>query len=299
MQADQHGGLRPGSIQLVDGGTLDLRPVVVVGATGKTGRAVAEALLARRVPVRAAVRAGREAAAPAGTTPVAIDLATGSGLAVAFDGARAAYHLAPNVHPDEVGIARRVADVAGVTGLPRLVFHSVLRPDDARMPHHLRKAEAEALLRDAVGDRLVVLRPAAYHQNLVAQARSGMLAVPVLARRPVHQRRPRRRRAGGRGRPPRRPHRPDPRPRRPGGAHDAADDRGGGDRPGPPGERHADLVGAVADRPGAALTEQARHDLAAMFTAYDDGGLVGDTSVLPGLLGRAPVTWTTCVSQTR
>ena len=63
-------------------------------------------------------------------------------------------------------------------GLERLVFHSVLHPDDARMPHHLRKAEAEAVLREALGERLTVLRPAAYHQNLVAQARSGMLAVP-------------------------------------------------------------------------------------------------------------------------
>ncbi len=43
-------------------------PVLVMGASGKTGRAVAAALLARAVPVRAAVRPGREAAAPAGTT---------------------------------------------------------------------------------------------------------------------------------------------------------------------------------------------------------------------------------------
>ena len=46
------------------------------------------------------------------------------------------------------------------------------------MPHHLRKAEAEAVLRDALGERVTVLRPAAYHQNLVAQALSGMLPVP-------------------------------------------------------------------------------------------------------------------------
>ena len=32
-------------------------PVLVIGATGKTGRAVARALLARGVPVRAAARA--------------------------------------------------------------------------------------------------------------------------------------------------------------------------------------------------------------------------------------------------
>jgi hypothetical protein len=48
--------------------------------------------------------------------------------------------------------------------------------------------------------------------------------------------------------------------------------------------------------PGAALTDQARHDLTAMFTAYDDGGLVGDPTVLQHLLGRAPTTWLTRVS---
>jgi hypothetical protein len=33
-----------------------------------------------------------------------------------------------------------------------------------------------------------------------------------------------------------------------------------------------------------------------MFTAYDDGGLVGDPTVLQHLLGRAPTTWLTRVS---
>ena len=157
----------------VDGGS-----VLVIGATGKTGRAVSAALLARGVPVRAAVRAGRESAAPAGTVPVVVDLMTGQGLAAALEGARAAYHLAPNMHPDEMGIARLVAEAATSTGLLRLVFHSVLQPDDPRMPHHTRKAEAEVVLREGLGERLTVLRPAAYHQNLTGQAHAGMLRVP-------------------------------------------------------------------------------------------------------------------------
>lgn len=68
------------------------RPVFVVGAGGKTGQAVTRALVARGVPVRTAD----------------VDLVTGRGLDEALDGVRAVYHLAPNVHPDEVGIARRV-----------------------------------------------------------------------------------------------------------------------------------------------------------------------------------------------
>ena len=94
-------------------------PVLVIGATGKTGRAVARALLARGVPVRAAARAGRADAVLGGTTPVAVDLETGAGLDAALDGIRAVYHLAPNVHPDEVAMAARMADAAAAAGTPR------------------------------------------------------------------------------------------------------------------------------------------------------------------------------------
>jgi uncharacterized protein YbjT (DUF2867 family) len=271
-------------------------PVLVVGATGKTGRAVSAALLARGVPVRAAVRPGREGAAPAGTTAVPVDLDTGQGLAAALDGARAAYHLAPNVHPDEVGMAARVASAATAAGLPRLVFHSVLHPDDARMPHHQRKAEAEGLLRDALGERVTVLRPAAYHQNLVAQARSGMLSVPYSVDAPFTN------------------------VDLADVAEVAADALGGAhagltlDLAGPEvlttrqlAERAAVALGhPVSDMrmpletwlsgPGAPLAEQARHDLAAMFAAYDEGGLTGDPAVLPALLGRPPTTWLACLS---
>ena len=268
-----------------------------VGATGKTGRAVCAALAAAGVPVRAAVRAGREPAAPAGTTPVVVDLATGQGLAAALDGARSAYHLAPNMHPDEVGIAARVAATASDVGLERLVFHSVLHPDDARMPHHLRKAEAEAVLRRALGERLTVLRPAAYHQNLVAQALVGMLRVPYSVDAPftnvdladVAE-----------------------------VAADALLGAHGGltlDLSGPEvltTSQLAEQAAAVLRRevrservsmqqwragPGAGLGEQARDDLTAMFAAYDDSGLTGDPTVLAGVLGHAATTWVTCLSK--
>ncbi|HET7823075.1 MAG TPA: NmrA family NAD(P)-binding protein [Ornithinibacter sp.] len=279
-------------VDAVDGG-----PVLVVGATGKTGRAVSAALLERRVAVRAAVRPGREWAAPAGSTPVAVDLVTGVGLESALEGVRAAYHLAPNMHPDEVGIARRVASAASATGVALLAFHSVLHPDDPRMPHHLRKAEAEGVLREALGERLTVLRPAAYHQNLLGQAEAGMLSVPYSLDAPFTNV----------------------------DLADVADvaadallgaHRGATlDLAGPEvlttrqmtEEAAAALGRPVSDThislaewlsgPGAGLSDQAQHDLAAMFTAYDEGGLVGDPSVLPELLGRAPTTWATRVSR--
>ena len=266
-------------------------PVLVIGATGKTGRAVAAALVGRGLPVRAAVRAGREAAAPPGTTPLVVDLETGQGLGAALHGAGAAYHLAPNVHPDEVGIAERVAGAAASVDLPRLVFHSVLHPDDGRMPHHVRKAEAEEVLRDVLGGRVTVLRRAAYHQNLVAQARSGLLSVPYSLDAPFTN------------------------VDLADVADVAADALGGAhagatlDLAGPEtlttremamratrALRHPVQVGQITldewlTGPGSALTDQARHDLAAMFAAYDDGGLVGDPDGLAALRGRTPTTW--------
>jgi NAD(P)H dehydrogenase (quinone) len=271
--------------------TDDARPVLVVGATGKTGRAVSAALLRRGVPVRGAVRRGRDRAAPTGTTPVAVDLLTGQGLQAALGGVRAAYHLAPNVHPDEVGIARRVAEAAVAAGLPLLVYHCVLHPHDARMPHHLRKAEAEALLRMALGERVTVLRPAAYQQNLIAQARAGMLAVPYSLDAPFTN-----------------------------VDLDDVAEVAANALLGAHGGQTLDLAGPevlttrqmteaaaaalgrpVSDAriplsqwlsgPGAALPDHARRDLAAMFTAYDDGGLVGDRAPLAAALGRPPTRW--------
>ncbi|HET9021649.1 MAG TPA: NmrA family NAD(P)-binding protein [Ornithinibacter sp.] len=281
---------RPGP---ADGHVADRRPVLVVGATGKTGRAVCAALVARGVRVRAAVRPGREDAAPPGTEAVPVDLAQGQGLEATLDGTRAAYHLAPNVHPDEVGIARRVGIAASAVGLPRLVFHSVLHPDDQRMPHHLRKAEAERVLHDLLPGRVVVLRPAAYHQNLLAQALAGVITVPYsldapfstvdvddvgeVAARILLE---------------------------PGREDDATHDLAGPEVLttrqmgrvattvlGRPVEVHRTTVASWREGPGAPLPASARDDLAAMFAAYDDGGLVGDPAELATLLGRVPTTW--------
>ena len=56
---------------------------------------------------------------------------------------------------------------------------------------------------------------------------------------------------------------------------------------------HAERV-TLADwaaGPAAALPEQARADLVAMFRAYDATGLVGRSDELTELLGRTPTTW--------
>lgn len=270
-----------------------LNEVLVIGAAGKTGRAVTRALLERGVGVRAAVRRGSRGVPYAGpqVRVVTLDLTTGEGLEAAMDGVGGVYHLAPNVHPDEVAMARRVAHCAVAQGVSRLVFHSVLHPDDASMPHHQRKAEAERAMRARLSS-VTVLRPAAYAQNLLDAALAGRIAVPhsvdvpftnvdlddvaEVAALVLTQ-----------------------------GGHDGATyELAGPERLtvremaarassvlGRPVEAVAVPLEEWVAGPGAALPEQARADLTAMFRAYDRDGLVGDPSTLRRLLGREPRTW--------
>lgn len=272
--------------------------VLVVGAAGKTGRAVTWALAARGVHVRAALHSrGRSAEAyAAGARSVAVvDLVTGSGLDEALTGVDAVYHLAPNVHPDEVGIARRMAQAAVWAGVERFVFHSVLHPDDTSMTHHVRKGQAEGAIR-AVLPSATVLRPAAYHQNLLGAALAGRMAVPYSIDSPFttvdlgdvaevaaevltcfgHE----------------------------GRTHELAGPEVLSVR------EQAAVAGRVLGRPveavridvaewsggpGAGLDPQARADLIAMFASYDRAGLVGDPTALAALLGRRPTTWAEAV----
>jgi len=274
--------------------------VLVIGAAGKTGRAVTRALLARGDVVRAGVRPGSPSTPYAGASVhvVPLDLVSGTGLPVAVAGVDAVYHLAPNVHPDEVGMARRVAEAAAAEGISRFAFHSVLHPDDTSMPHHVRKGEAERVVRDVLPTS-TVLRPAAYHQNLVDAARAGRIAVPYSLDTPFtnvdlddvaevaarvliedgHE----------------------------GATHDLA---------GPEALSVRQLAATASDvfghrveavqmplseweeGAGAALDASARADLAAMFRAYDREGLVGDPSALRALLGREPRTWREVLART-
>ncbi|HEU4913045.1 MAG TPA: NAD(P)H-binding protein, partial [Actinomycetes bacterium] len=80
--------------------------IAVVGAAGKTGRAVVAALRARGERPRGLVR--RDPA----VDEVTVDLLDADSVRAALDGADAVYHLAPNVHPDEQRVGRTVLDAA-------------------------------------------------------------------------------------------------------------------------------------------------------------------------------------------
>ncbi|MEM8905952.1 MAG: NmrA family NAD(P)-binding protein, partial [Actinomycetota bacterium] len=127
-------------------------PVVVAGAAGKTGRAVADAFEAAGHEVRRLTR-------------IDGDLADPATLLAATVGASALYHLAPNMSPDEEVMGAHAIAAARANDL-RLVFHSVLAPAIEAMPHHWRKARVEAALHAAPDVRWTILQPAPYLQNL-------------------------------------------------------------------------------------------------------------------------------------
>ena len=239
--------------------------MVVVGATGKTGRAVARG---PRSPagsaVRAAVRTGPRAALPlparhaGGRRPGD----RGTAWSRPSTAREPSTTWLPTCTPTRSGIAAPGrAAAAAAAGLPRLVFHSVLHPDDApdaAPPAQGRGGGACCARPSASGSPCCGPRPTTRTSS--AQARAGMLTVPYSLDAPFTNVDLDDVARGRGGRPASAPStRADPRPRRPGGAHHPADDRGGGGRPGPPGERaRGSRLARVAGRPGRRTLERRR-----------------------------------------
>jgi len=144
--------------------------ILVTGASGKTGVAVVRALLARGETVRALVhRDGQtEAMRALGVRAVSVgDMRQPRALLKAAEGARAIYHVCPNVSPQEVSIGRDAIAAARHNGVSRFVYHSVLHPQIEEMPHHWDKLRVEEMLLDTELD-FTILQPAPYMQNILA-----------------------------------------------------------------------------------------------------------------------------------
>ena len=161
--------------------------ILITGAAGKTGKAIVGALAARGAPVRALVRRPEQIAAlqASGATEVFVgDLRNGDDLQGACQQIATLYHICPNMQPDEVQIAAGVIAAAKAQGVICLVYHSVLHPQTATMPHHWQKLQVEELLFTA-GLDYTILQPAAYMQNVLASWQSivqeGIYRVPYAA----------------------------------------------------------------------------------------------------------------------
>ena len=143
--------------------------ILVTSAAGGVGRPLVQQLVAQGCDVRAFVKnddQARRSRADGAAEIVIGDLRRPGDLESALRGARQIYHAAPTQLVDELPVAERLIAAAEAEQLDQVVFHSVIHPDIAELPHHRQKLRVEAMLRDS---RLpvTVLRPSHYMQNVL------------------------------------------------------------------------------------------------------------------------------------
>ena len=172
-------------------------PVLVLGATGGQGGAVAAALLREGRPVRALVRDETSAAArrlgTAGAQLAAGDFTDREALTRAMRGAAAAFALTTPFEAgadDEIRQGKAIIDAAAAAGLPHLVFSSVAgAADQTGIPHFESKAEVERAL-TASGLPHTVVAPTYFYDNALGgtgELLSGVFELPLPAAHPLQQ----------------------------------------------------------------------------------------------------------------
>jgi uncharacterized protein YbjT (DUF2867 family) len=172
-------------------------PVLVLGATGGQGGAVAEALLARAVPVRALVRdpgtgsarrlAGRGVEVTAGSLTDQKSLTTAMREVAGVFAVTTPFESGVDA---EVEQGRTILAAARESRMPHLVFSSVAGADQhSGVPHFDSKAVIEANL--AAGDLpYTILGPTYFFDNAlgsVDRIRNGILDLPLPGNRPLQQ----------------------------------------------------------------------------------------------------------------
>lgn len=144
------------------------KPILITGASGKTGQRAVAAIARKGGVVRAFVRrpeAG-DLLKNTGAAEIAVgDLTDHDSLRLAMTGAGQVLHICPPMHPREDAIARTMIQFARELSVGRFVLYSVLHPLLADVPHHDRKLQAERALVDS-GLKYTILQPGRYMQHL-------------------------------------------------------------------------------------------------------------------------------------
>ena len=163
---------------------------LVCGVGGITGNSVVSVLAERDVAVRALVhRAERRSAAYGiGAQDVVVaDSDDCAALAGALSDVEAIFFVAPTFQESEPRWVSAVLRAAEQAGVERFVYQSVLHPFAPSMPHHLRKAQSEVLVR-ASQLRWTILQPSMYAQTVLRmreRSSNGQLNVPYDPDSPV------------------------------------------------------------------------------------------------------------------
>ena len=157
--------------------------ILITGAGGKTGRALIKAFSSvesvssfvhRQEHVAVVKSLGAE-------NVIVGDLHDESAVHSAMMGARAVYHVCPNMSPDEVVVGKLVIGEARKAGVSHFVYHSVMHPQTEKMKHHWQKLRVEEMIFES-GLPFTILQPAPYMQNLLSGWKNiiedGILRVP-------------------------------------------------------------------------------------------------------------------------
>lgn len=152
--------------------------VLVLGATGKTGRRVVDRLAAAGAAVRAGSR--RPGAATPGVEPVTFDWYAPATHDAALTGADAVYVIPPALVVDHVAELTALFDRCVRLGVPRVVLLSARGVDaDDNIP--LRREELALLATDLDS---TIIRPSWFNQNFTEGVfadgvGNGLIAVPA------------------------------------------------------------------------------------------------------------------------
>ncbi len=139
------------------------RTVLVLTATGTTGSATVQALVARGATVRAGTRTPATAAVPAGVTAVRWDYDDASTWGPALAGVDALYLALPPFRPDEVAVGTAILAAAKAAGVRRIVKLSAAGVENAPESGH-RQLEVAI---EGSGLAWVHLRPSFFHENFI------------------------------------------------------------------------------------------------------------------------------------
>ena len=143
--------------------------ILITGAGGKTGRALIKTL-SKAESIYALIR--REEDLPVlqslGAEKIVLgDMRDDDAIRYGLQGARAVYHICPNMSPEEAFIGTLVIDEARRAGVEHFVYHSVLHPQTEKMNHHWQKLRVEEMLFES-GLPFTIFQPAPYMQNILS-----------------------------------------------------------------------------------------------------------------------------------
>lgn len=171
--------------------SLDLKPVLVMGARGSVGELVLEQLLARGLPVRASARRPEPDQFPDGVEVFAADLTDPASLLPAFEGAGQVFLYANHTGVDGV---IETARAAGVERIVLLSSGSVIHPTSAGNAITEKHREVEAAFAAASDVLVMPIRPLVLATNALGWAHqiraTGSLALyqPDALTAPIHER---------------------------------------------------------------------------------------------------------------